>query len=208
MYLFSRSTIAALGKQPDAFAGAVAIAERVSGIIDLEVNVFTTRFGGPLGTLTWSMVVESMDHVQANNDKLMADAGYLEALEGMTDLIMAPAEDALARIITPPAEREISRFYGVTNASMADGQFGPAMEFGVKMADYLTNTQNTQTVFLKAGYGGFADVAWLLAFDSTEEIDAFDEFQMSDAGYHSMLEETAGLFASGSGHTVLLEKLN
>ncbi|MBG7606301.1 MAG: hypothetical protein IZT58_17015 [Actinobacteria bacterium] len=208
MYLFSRSTIAALGKQFEALPAAVSIAARVSGILGQDVNVFTGRFGAPIGTVTWSMRVDSFDQVQANQDKLMADAGYLEAVEGMNGLFMAPAEDAMARFITAPLEAATSRFYGVTRASMADGQFGNAMEFGVKIADYMTKTTGNQSAFVKAGYGGFADVAWLIGFDSTADVDAFDDFQLSDAGYHKMVDDAAGLFAPNSGHTTLVEKIN
>ncbi|RLE26178.1 MAG: hypothetical protein DRJ50_01465 [Actinobacteria bacterium] len=208
MYVFSRSTIAALGKQFDALPAAVSMAERVSGIIGIDVSVFTTRFGGPLGTVTWTMLVDSMEQVQANTDKLMADAGYVEALDGMNGLFMAPAEDTLGRFVTPPIDAVTSRFYGITRASMADGQFGPAVEFGVKMADYLAKAQNTQASFVKAGYGGFADVAWIIAFDSAADVDAFDNFQMSDPGYHALVDGAAGLFAPNSGHTSLVEKLN
>jgi len=71
MYLFSRSTVASIGKQLEALPAAVSMAERVSGILGQDVNVFTGRFGAPLGTVTWSMRVDSFDQVQSNNDKLM-----------------------------------------------------------------------------------------------------------------------------------------
>jgi hypothetical protein len=208
MYLFTRSTISALGRQFDAFPAAIAMAERVSGIIGQDVNVFTNRFGGPLGTVTWSMRVDSMDQVQANNDKLMADAGYVAAVEGMNGLFMAPAEDGLSRFVSAPLEAATSRFYGITRASMTDGQFGNAMAFGVQILDYITKATNNQGAFVKASYGGFADVAWIQGFDSTADVDAFDDFQMSDTGYHKLVDEAAGLFAPNSGHTSLVEKIN
>jgi hypothetical protein len=208
MYLFSRSTIATLGKQLEALPAAVSMAERVSGILGLDVNVFTGRFGAPMGTVTWSMRVDSFEQAQANTEKLMADAGYVEAVVGMTGLFMAPAEDAMARFVSTPLEAATSRFYGVTRAAMTEGQFGPAMEFGVKISDYITKATGSQGAFLKAGYGGFADVAWVLGFDSASDVDAFDDFQMSDAGYLEMVNGAADLFAPNSGHTTLVEKIN
>jgi len=208
MYLFSRSTIAALGKQLEALPAAVSMAERVSGIIGQDVNVFAGRFGAPLGTVTWSMRVDSFAQVQANNEKLMADAGYIEAVEGMNGLFMAPAEDAMVRFVTTPLAAATSRIYGVTRAAMAEGQFGPAMEFGVKISEYVTKATGSQGAFLKAGYGGFADVAWILGFDSASDVDAYNDFQMSDAGYLELVNGAADLFAPNSGHTSLVEKIN
>jgi hypothetical protein len=208
MYVFTRSTIAALGKQFDATPAAVSIAAQASGILGQDVSVFAGRFGAPQGTVSWTMLVDSFDQVQSNNETLLADAGYVGAVQAMTGLFMAPAEDTLGRFITPPIKAVTSRFYGITRASMADGQFGNAMEFGVKISDYIGKALGNPTSFVKAGYGGFADVAWIQGFDSTADVGAFDDFQMSDTGYHKMVDEAAGLFAPNSGHTSLVEKLN
>ena len=81
MYIFSRSTIAALGRQFDAIPAAVGVAELVTKLTGKDVNVFTGRFGAPQGSVMWTARTESMVELQEMTDKLMADAGYLEMLE-------------------------------------------------------------------------------------------------------------------------------
>ncbi len=208
MYLFSRSTIAALGRQFDAIPAAVGVAELVTKLTGDEVNVFTARFGAPQGSVMWSVRTESMADLQAMTDKLMADAGYLEMLESMNGLFMAPAEDRLGRVLTGPVEGATSKYYGITRAAMANGKQAEAVAFGIKTAEYIGTSLGTQSAFTKSSYGGFNDVSWIVGFDSETDVDAFDDWQMSDSGYHEILAEAGNLFVENSGHTSLIQKIN
>ena len=208
MYIFSRSTIAALGRQFDAIPAAVAVAQKVTQVTGHEVTVFTARFGAPQGSVMWSARTESMTELQGITDKLMADAGYLEMLESMNGLFMAPAEDRLSRVLTAPIEGATSKYYGVTRAAMADGKQADAIAFGVKTAEYIGKSLGTMSAFTKSAYGGFNDVSWIVAFDSEADVDAFDDWQMTDSGYHDIVSEAAGLFVETSGHTTLIERIS
>ncbi|HUS42888.1 MAG TPA: hypothetical protein VMY16_09495 [Ilumatobacteraceae bacterium] len=208
MYIFSRSTIAALGRQFDAFPAAVGVADMVTKLTGHEVNVFAGRFGAPQGSVMWSARVESMTELQGITDKLMADAGYLEMLESMNGLFMAPSEDRLGRVLTGPIDGPTSKYYGVTRAAMANGKQADAMAFGVKTAEYIGTSLGTQSAFTKSNYGGFNDVTWIIGFDTEADVDAFDDWQMTDSGYHDIVAEAGGLFVENSGHTSLIEKIN
>ena len=207
MYIFSRSTIAALGRQFDAIPAAVGVAEIVTKLTGKDLNVFVGRFGAPQGSVMWSTRTESMVELQQVTDKLMADAGYLEMLESMNGLFMAPAEDRLGRVITGPMDAPTSKYYGVTRAAMRNGKQADAVAFGIKTAEYIGKSLGTQSAFTKSGYGGFNDVTWLVGFDSEADVDAFDDWQMSDSGYHEILAEAGDLFVENSGHTSLIEKI-
>jgi hypothetical protein len=208
MYIFSRSTIAALGRQFDAIPAAVGVAQMVTKVTGHEVNVFAARFGAPQGSVMWSARVESMTELQGITDKLMADSGYLEMLESMNGLFMAPSEDRLGRVLTAPIEGATAKYYGVTRAAMANGKQADALAFGVKTAEYIGKSLGTMSAFTKAVYGGFNDVTWIVAFDTEADVDAFDDWQMTDSGYHDIVAEAGGLFVENSGHTNLIERIN
>jgi hypothetical protein len=208
MYIFSRSTIATLGRQFDAIPAAVGVAQKVTQVTGHEVTVFTARFGAPQGSVMWSARTESMTELQGITDKLMADAGYLEMLESMNGLFMAPAEDRLSRVLTAPIEGATSKYYGITRAAMADGKQADAIAFGVKTAEYIGKSLGTMSAFTKSAYGGFNDVSWIVAFDSEADVDAFDDWQMTDSGYHDIVSEAAGLFVETSGYTTLIERIS
>ncbi len=207
MYLFSRSTLATLGKELEAIPASVEVAALVTKITGREVNTFTGIYGVPQGSVMWSARAESHADLQAVTEKLMVDQGYLDMLQSMQGLFMTPAEDQFSRVITDPIAAATSRFYGITRAVMASGKYGPAMEFGVEVSNYMGKALNTQSSFVKSGYGAFAGVAWILGFDSAEDIDRFDDFQMSDAGYLKLVEKAGDLFVENTGFTSLIEKI-
>jgi hypothetical protein len=173
-----------------------------------EVNVLTARFGAPQGSVMWSARTESMAELQGITDKLMADSGYLEMLESMNGLFMAPADDRLSRVLTAPIEGATSKYYGITAAAMADGKQADAIAFGVTTAEYIGTSLRTMPSFTKSAYGGFNDVSWIVAFDTDADVDAFDDWQMSDSGYHDIVAEAGGLFVENSGHTTLIERIS
>jgi hypothetical protein len=207
MYLFSRSTLATLGKELEAIPAAVEVGALVTKITGREVNTFTGIYGVPQGSVMWSARAESHADLQAVTEKLMVDQGYLDMLQSMQGLFMTPAEDQFSRVITDPIAAATSRFYGITRAVMASGKYGPAMEFGVEVSNYMGKALNMQSSFVKSGYGAFAGVAWILGLDSAEDIDRFDDFQMSDAGYLKLVEKAGDLFVENTGFTSLIEKI-
>jgi hypothetical protein len=208
MYIFSRSTIAALGRQFDAIPAAVGVAQLVTKLTGHEVNVFTARFGAPQGSVMWSARTESMVELQGVNDKLMADGSYLEMVESMNGLFMAPVEARLSRVLTAPIEGATAKYYGITRAAMANGKQAEAVAFGVKTAEYIGKSLGTMSAFTKSAYGGFNDVSWLVAFDSEADVDAFDDWQMTDSGYHDIVAEAGDLFVENTGHTTLIERIS
>ena len=208
MYIFSRSTIASLGRQFDAIPAAVGIAEMVTKVTGHELNVFVARFGAPQGSVMWSTRIESLVELQGITDKLMADSGYLEMIGSLDGLFMAPAEDRLGRVLTAPIDGAPSKYYGVTRAAMANGKQAAALAFGVKTAEYIGKAIGTQSAFTKAAYGGFNDVTWITGFDTEADVDAFDDWQMTDSGYHDIVAEAGDLFVENTGHTTLIERIS
>ena len=140
--------------------------------------------------------------------KLMPDAAYHDMIVSMNGLFMAPADDRLGRVLTGPIEAATSKFYGVTRAAMVNGKQAEPIAFGIKTAEYIGKALGTQSAFIKSSYGGFNDVTWITGMDTEADIDAFDDWQMSDSGYHEIVAEAAGLFVENSGHTSLIEKIN
>ncbi len=208
MYIFSRSTIAALGRQFDAIPAAVGVAEMVTKLTGKELNVFTARFGAPQGSVMWSARTESLAELQEVTDKLMADSGYLEMIGSLNGLFMAPSEDRLGRVLTGPIDAATSKYYGVTRAAMANGKQAEAIAFGIKTAEYIGKAIGAQSAFTKSAYGGFNDVTWITGFDTEADVDAFDDWQMTDSGYHDIVAEAGDLFVENSGHTSLIQKIN
>jgi hypothetical protein len=208
MYLFTRTRTAQPDKIAEARQHAVELAEMVKSLTGDDVNVFAVRFGAPMGTIMWSLRVESQAHLQANNEKMLVDSGYLDAARKLTANFEGHAVDAMSRFISVTPADGPSRFYAVTRASMAAGHYPAAIEFGVKVQQYVAEKLGAPTAFMAATYGGFADVTWTIGADTMAGIDAIDEMQMSDTKYQALVNEAGDLFVESSGMNSLVERLN
>ncbi|MGB0114429.1 MAG: hypothetical protein WBP59_14505 [Ilumatobacteraceae bacterium] len=210
MYLFTRSTVAAVDRQPEAITAALEVGAIAADATGWSVNVFATVSGAPTGTITWATTIASFAELEAGNEQLLADDAYVAKVDSMRGLFAVPAEDGLMRFLSSPinAATSTSRYYGVTRASMSPGHFAEAAAFGVRCADYIAASNLLPCTFVKSGYGGFGDVGWIVGFEGADGVDAFDEWQMSDSTYLEMLNEAAPLFVDNTGHTSLIRRLN
>ena len=57
---------------------ALEITEAVNKRTDLNVSLWQGLFGGPVGTLAWSSLVENLTALEAATDSLASDAAVLE----------------------------------------------------------------------------------------------------------------------------------
>ena len=72
MYIFSRTSTAALGRQMDAVPASVAIAAKVTEVTGHDVYVFSAQFGAPMGTIMWAAQFDSHAQRQDMTEKLLA----------------------------------------------------------------------------------------------------------------------------------------
>ncbi len=208
MYLFSRSSVAAVGKLAEALEPSVEIAEHVSSLVGSEVTVFMTRFGAPIGTISWSMRIEDFAHADANTEKLAADSAYLDKEHALAPMFMTPATDSFGRYLVDPGDGPRAPFYAVTTATMRAGQYPAGFDFGTRAAHYIGDNFAAKVAFLAATSDGFGDVAWTTALESADEVDRMNDWMITDAGYHDLLAQAAELFVDGSGHRRLVQKVS
>jgi len=208
MYLFNRTRQAKTNKLMEATAAAVDIASDVTSLTGMEIYVWTFRFGAPVGTMMWSARLDSQTQLFEATEKMVADQGYVDKAMAMAELFDGPAVDAMFRVISGTPSDAPSKFIETTQATMANGKYAEAMEFGVKMQQHVATALGMPSIFGAATYGGFADVGWIVGGNSMADIDRGDDWQTTDTDYHALVQSAAGLFVEGSGQRALLEKIN
>ena len=62
--------------------------------------------------------------------------------------------------------------------------------------------------FMAGVYGPFGTVGWITGGASMADIDKEWDMQMNDTDYHALVAEAGDLFLTGSGTTILIEKIN
>ena len=72
-YLFTRSVQLARGNPTDAMAWAVKITEKVNGIAETPVLLWSSILSPDVGRLTWSTAVEDLSTITTMQDKLAGE---------------------------------------------------------------------------------------------------------------------------------------
>lgn len=207
MYLFNRTRQAKADRILEAMPSAVSIAEKVTQITGIDIYVWSYRFGAPMGTIMWSCRLDSRAQLFEANEKMMADATYIDMAMSMAELYEGPTVDGLFRVISGTPSPEPRDFIEITQATMANGKYAEAMQFGVDMQQYVADELGTPTMFGAMQHGGFADVGWIQGFETIDEVDAAAEWNMTNEGYHERVNSAADLFVPGSGQQALVARL-
>jgi hypothetical protein len=208
MYIFNRARQARPERLLDAMTSSVEIAKKVTEISGIDIHVWQTHFGAPVGTITWSCRLDSQSQLHETTEKLAVDATYVDMAMSMSEHYAGPAEDAMMRVLSGTPSPEPSKFYVVTMATMANGQYADAIAWGVSMQEFACDALDAPGVFGTASYGGFADVAWLMGRDSMADVDRAADWEMSNEEYHERINNARDLFLPGSGQQRLIERLN
>ncbi len=208
MYLFSRNAKAAPGKVFEAMAAAVEIGKKASAASGLDVQTWQHHFGQPIGSISWTCRVESHAEFAEGSAKMIADSGYVEMQQAMSDLVVEGEGDALLQLIAGVPSDTPAKFYTTTRATINQGKLGEAMQWGAEITDYVLNGVGRSGGFFSSSYGGFSDVAWLIAHDSIEQVDEMAAWQASDAEYVKRVDAGGQLFVTASGQNGLVERLD
>ena len=208
MYIFNRSTTLNRHRLVEATGAAVEVAGMVTEITGLAVSVFATRYGQPLNTIGWSTRLDSQAELQAANEKLIGNEGYLEWVSSHTELFEDAPSDQLSTVVSSTLAGEPKRFYTLLTAAAANGRLADAVAFGVRAQQFVADTTGMATAFLSGVYGAFGTVAWLTGADTMGALDDLVAMQMTNADYHALVAEAGPLFLPGSGTTGLIEKVN
>jgi hypothetical protein len=208
MYLFSRNYKAQAGKAVEAATAAVTIADKGSTITGHPIYVWRTAFGAPIGTLSWSMRLESQAQLIELGEKLEADPTFVEMQLGLAESFEGDMVDRLVSVVSGTPAPTPPTYIATVEASMAEGKYAEAIAFGVSMQEFIASELGLTTMFGAETYGGFASVVWLTGAQTAADLDRLNEFQMTNADYHERVNSAAGLFVESSGQQGLIEKIN
>jgi hypothetical protein len=204
MYVFNRIRIVNPTDLPEARDLAPKLASAASKILGKPITSFETLFGGP-GHLSWSGVVEDMATLADDAAKLAADPSYQKlAAKGLS--LWGHPEDLLMHIIASSITSSENPLYASTSAVPMPGKIAEAMAFGVKVQEYVTKA-GFKGAFAASTFGTYGELGWLGAFDSMTELDAFQKFRTSDAGFAKLVDGSGPLFVANVSVNRLVRRL-
>lgn len=210
MIIFQR-VVTFRGPPEDVVPWAIEVTGAVNDIAHVNVSLWQGLFGGPVGTLGWSALIDNLTALEAASDSLAADAGYLALLARAQDWTAAPPEDSLLRMIHTAGGEYVRPAVGGyaegTLAVPAEGKLAKATAFGVDIADYHSNLTHSSVLFCSSEYGAFGEMRWLALYDSAASVDAAAEIIAKDDDYAKRLDAAGDLFVEGMARRTLARRI-
>ena len=210
MIIFQR-VVTFAGPPEEVAPWALEITEAVNKTTNLNVSLWQGLFGGPVGTLGWSALVDNLTVLEAATDSLAGDAKYLSLVSKARDWTTTPGEDFLLRMVhtaggdyVRPAVGGYAEGY---SATPAEGKLAQAGAFGVEIADIHSKLTHSSVLFCTSEYGAFGEMRWLALYDSAAAVDAAAEAIAKDEGYTAKIDAAGGLFVEGVSHRTLARRI-
>ena len=190
---------------------ALEITDAVNKSTHLNVSLWQGVFGGPVGTLGWSTLVDNLTALEAATDSLAGDASYLSLVAKARDWTSTPGVDVLLRMIHTAGGDYVRPGVGGyaegTTAIPAEGKLAKAGAFGVEIADMHSELTHSSVLFCTSEYGAFGEMRWLAMYDSAAAVDAAAEAIAKDADYGEKLDDAGNLFVEGLARRTLARRI-
>ena len=201
MYLFTRRVRVRTGGIAEAMAWATGIAETAHQVTGLDVGLYAETYGPQVGNLAFTTMVPDLAALEAANDKLAVDPGYLEAAargqqfapDGASDRLLQlvhPAADALEPPESPP------NYATMVTSSCVAGSFRRGIELGVEIAVRASAITGSPTLFLVDTTGVYGGVNWLSGYADAQAAEAAQAaIQMDESFVEFLDKEVKGVYA-------------
>ena len=173
MYLFARGARLGPGHAQEETSWAIAMTEKVNQISETKVSLWTTFMSPGLNTLFWTTFADDLATLEATNDKLMTDSGYLMLLEqGARYVASDPINDVLFQVVHAD-EIDVNKqpsYIAEVAATVTSGNGVRGIEIGIEIAQTAKKLSGAPTSFSVASTGTYGAVAWHTAFDSITDL--------------------------------------
>jgi hypothetical protein len=194
---------------PDAIGFAVDIADHVENSTGVAVGVWQALYGRPLGSVAWSVVVESFADLATMNQKLAEDADYLDKTNAARQMFIPGSfEDGLTNIVHTAGDVGPMAYVSSLSALGIAGKMPEVMAFGIDIADHVSSVTGSNVSFCTDVFAEVGRVTWIAGYADAAAIDTAQEALATDAGYLERTSRIGDLFVPSSGSTTLSQRLN
>lgn len=200
MYLFTRAGTFRPGPVREATAFVGAITEKVRQETGKEVHAFLATLSPEVGTCAWALFVESLEELEAIDDKLAVSEEYLDLVEQAGDLWAGPLTDGLAMVVHggPDPAGPIPTYVSVGRARAATGSLAAAMAAGIEIAESATRITGVTTTFLVDSTGDFGGCRWTSGHPDIGSLERAEAALMADPSWVELIDRVGTAFVDGA----------
>jgi hypothetical protein len=210
MHLFSR-TITLRGNPRDTTAWARDICAFVNERSHFDVSLWQGLFGMPVGTVAFSMLVDSRAAFAAGQLELLADDEYLDMVDEGMQFVTTPPEDRLVSMLHHAGgelrRADVGAAASITTAQVEVDRTLEAITWSVGMADLAADISGHPVHLGSVEHGAFGELQWTSTAPDIAEVDRVGDLLTKDEDYVGRLSQATGLFVPGSGRQLLAVRI-
>ncbi|MGH9273503.1 MAG: hypothetical protein ACRDZU_02555 [Acidimicrobiales bacterium] len=204
MYLFTRAGRLAPGAFREGAAFVAAITEKVNQDTGLDVHTWAASMSPELGTVVWANFVESLEELEAAQDKLNVSDQFIELAEKGSKLFAGPMTDRLASVVVGARDPSapLPSYVTVARAVAANGHISDAMAAGVEIAETATRITGIQTMFLADATGDFGGCRWNSGYADIGSMERAEAALMADESWLKLIDRIGPAFQQGANQSI------
>lgn len=203
MYLFSRLRTMNAARAREAAAYAIETSDFVTNNSGMAITPWRVVFGQPVGTYSFSGMVESQADFAEATAKLASHDEYWQLAEAGAELF-SQGTDSLRQILhmtTEPGDEPVITAMQTT----INNDYAGAVEWGIEILEYTSALTGVAGAMTLDSYGPFGSITWYGAFADVAGSQRFDDIVNIDPGYIERLAKAGerNLFVPASGNKSL-----
>lgn len=204
MYLFTRSGRLAPGSIRDGVSHVMALTDKVNQETGLDVHTWSASMSPNTGTIVWACFVESLDELEAAQDKLAVSDQFIDLAEQGSKLFLGPLTDGLASVVVGTFDRAapLPAYVAVTRATVANGKLRRALAAGVEIAETVTRITGNETSFMVDATGAYGGCRWTSRHPDIASIGRAEEALMADEAWMNLVDRVATDFVEGASQAI------
>lgn len=199
MYLFTRTGRFGPGSVGEAMTFVTSVTDKVHQETGLDLHSWAATMSPELGTVVWAAFVDSLEELEATQDKLAVSDSFIALADSGAHLFTGPLQDGLAQVVVGSFDRTapLPSYVTAARAIAANGKLSEAMAAGVEIAEAATKITGLDTGFLVDATGPYGGCRWNTGYPDIGSVERAEAALMADAKWLKLIDRVGPCFQEG-----------
>ncbi len=204
MYLFTRSGRFGPGSIREAMTFTAEVTEKVRQETSLDLHAWQATMSPQLGTVTWGAFVDSLEELEAAQDKLAVSDPLMNLIEKGGKLFAGPLTDGLATVVhgEPAPDRPLPAYISSARAVAANGRLGDAIAGGIEIAEAGARITGAPMMFLVDATGPYGGCRWTSGFADIGELERAEAALATDDRWVALIDRVGTAYQGGATQAI------
>jgi hypothetical protein len=185
-------------------AFTVEVTEKVRQETSLDLHTWQATLSPQLGTIVWGAFVESLEELEAAQDKLAVSDQFTDLAEKGGALFDGPLADSLATVLHGQRDpgAPLPAYISSARATAANGRLGDAIAAGIEIAEAGTRITGIPTMFMMDATGPYGGCRWSTGFADIASLEQSQAALAADADWLALIDRVGTAYQSGASQAI------